>query len=131
MKALCNESPYNHKQHSASSGIWTRDLVIRSGAATRMHYKNMPIQIYWKFYHQNWKFSDKNSDMFHIQFLLKTYIVGTQNIDCVYSLEPPRWGGSNDYPKSMFLSWNKKNSVYPCKTQVYYIKVGFKRVKII
>ena len=26
----------------------------------------------------------------------------TQNIDCMYSLEPPRRGGSNEYPQSMF-----------------------------
>ena len=26
---------------------------------------------------------------------------------------------------------NKKNNVYPCKPQFYYIKVGFKGVKII
>ena len=25
-----------------------------------------------------------------------------QNIDRGYSLEPPRWGGSNEYPRSMF-----------------------------
>ena len=24
------------------------------------------------------------------------------NIDCGHSLEPPRWGGSNEYPQSMF-----------------------------
>ena len=54
-----------------------------------------------------------------------------QNIDCRYSLEPPHWGGSNEYPQSMFLSKNKKNNVYPCKPQFYYIKVGFKEVKII
>ena len=29
------------------------------------------------------------------------------------------------------LSSNKKNNVYPCKPQFYYIKVGFKGVKII
>ena len=40
-------------------------------------------------------------------------------------------GGSNEYPQSMFLSRNNKNNVYPCKPQFYYIKVGFKRVKII
>ena len=34
-------------------------------------------------------------------------------------------------PQSMFLSRNKKNNVYPCKPQFYYIKVGFKGVKII
>ena len=31
----------------------------------------------------------------------------------------------------MLLSRNKKNNVYPCKPQFYYIKVGFKVVKII
>ena len=71
---------------------------------------------------KKWKFSDKNSDIFHIS---------TQNTDCGYSLEPPRRGGSNEYPQSMFLSRNKKNNVYPCKPQFYSIKVGFKGVKII
>ena len=32
-----------------------------------------------------------------------------QNIDCGYSLEPPRRGGSNEYTQSMFWSKNKKN----------------------
>ena len=31
-----------------------------------------------------------------------------QNIDCGYSLEPHRRGGSNLYPQSMFWSKNKK-----------------------
>ena len=70
----------------------------------------------WQFFRQ------KNSDIFHIS---------AQNIDCGYSLEPPRRGGSNEYPQSMFLSRNKKNNVYPCKPQFYYIKVGFKGVKIV
>ena len=59
----------------------------------------------------------KNSYIFHIS---------AQNIECGYLLEPPRRGGSNEYPQSMFLSRNKKNNVYPCKPQFYYIKVGFK-----
>ena len=87
------------------------------------HYENTPIQIYRKFHHQkNWEFSDKNSDIFRIS---------VQNIDCGYSLEPPHRGGFNEYPQSMFLSRNKKNHVYPCKPQFYFIKVGFKGVKII
>ena len=57
--------------------------------------------------------------------------ISDQNIDCGYSLEPPHRGSSNEYPQSMFLSRNKKNNVYPCKPQFYYIKVGFKEVKII
>ena len=30
------------------------------------------------------------------------FLISVQNIDCGYSLEPPRRGGSNEYPKSMF-----------------------------
>ena len=67
-------------------------------------------------------FSIKNSVIFHIS---------AQNIDCGYSLEPPRRSGSNEFPQSMFLSRNKKNNVYPCKPQFYYITVGLKGVKII
>ena len=86
-----------------------------------IHYEDMLIQIYWKFSHQNNEnFQIKFSDIFHIS---------AQNIDCGYSLEPPRRGGSNEYPQSMFLSRNKKNNVYPCKPQFYYIKVGYKGVK--
>ena len=38
-------------------------------------------------------FKIKNSDIFF-----------SQNIDSGYSLEPPRRGGSNEYPQSMFYS---------------------------
>ena len=73
--------------------------------ASIYHYENTPIQIYWKFHHKkkNWKFSDKNSDIFRIP---------AQNIDCGYLLEPPCRGGSNEYPQSMFLSRNKKKIMY-------------------
>ena len=52
--------------------------------------------------------------------------ISAQHIDCGYSLEPPRWGGSNVYPQSMSSSKNKKNNEYPCTPQFYYIKGGFK-----
>ena len=58
------------------------------------------------------------------------FLIFAQNIDCGYSLEPPRRCGSNEYPQSMFLTRNKKNNVYPCKPQFYSIKVGFKGVRI-
>ena len=67
-------------------------------------------------------FQIKSCDIFHIS---------AQNINCGYSLEPPRRGGSNEYPQSKFLSRNKKYNVYSCKPQVYYMKVGFKGVKTI
>ena len=42
---------------------------------------------------KNENFQIKTFDIFHIS---------AQNIDCGYSLEPPRGGGSNEYPQSMF-----------------------------
>ena len=68
------------------------------------------------------KFQIKNSGLLHMS---------AQNIDCGYTLELPQQGSSNAYPQSIFLSRNKKNNVYPCKPQFYYIKVGFKGVKSI
>ena len=50
---------------------------------------------------ENWKFLDKDSD------------------------------SDNDYQQFMIFSRNKKNNVYHCKPQFYYIKVGLKGVKII
>ena len=51
---------------------------------------------------KNENFQIKNSDIFFIS---------AKNIDCEYSLELPRQGGSNEYPQSMFLSRNKKNNI--------------------
>ena len=74
--------------------------------------------------------SPPKTESFQIK-ILTFFHISAQNIDCGYSLEPPRRGGSNEYPQSMILSRNKKNNVYPCKPQFYYIKVGYKGVKII
>ena len=45
-------------------------------------------------------FIEKKNDIFNIY---------AQNIDCGYTLEPPRQGGSNECPQSMFWIKNKKN----------------------
>ena len=78
--------------------------------AKRLHYENTPIQIYRNFHLQKLKiFRYKKIDIFHMS---------AQNIDCGYSLEPPRRGGSNEYPQSMFLSRDKKiiyNPINPRK----------------
>ena len=65
------------------------------------HYENTPIQIYCKSYHQK-------DEYFQIKILIFFHI-SALNIDYGYSLEPPRRGGSNEYPQSMFLSRKIKN----------------------
>ena len=62
---------------------------------------------------KNENFQMKNSGRFHIS---------AQNMDCGYLLEPPRRGGSNEFPQSMFLRKNKKINVYPNKPQFYCIQ---------
>ena len=51
------------------------------------------------------------------------FLIFAQNIDCGYKLEPPRRGGSNEYPQSMFWSKNKKIGM-PLQTPVSLYKSG-------
>ena len=77
-------------------------------AKFKVHYENTPMQyteMFWVV--KNLKF-DKN--FFYIFF---SFFFLAQNIDCGYALEPPRRGGSNVYPQSMFWSKNKKNKYTP------------------
>ena len=99
--------------------------LVRTGylfQPSLIHYENTPIEIYWKCYNQKLaNFQIRNCDIIHIS---------SQNIDCEYSLEPPRRGGSNEYPESMFFKQTKKNNMYPCKPQFYYIRVGLRGSKL-
>ena len=51
------------------------------------------------------------------------FLIFAQNIDCGYTLEPPRRGGSYKYPQSMFWSKNKKIGI-PLHTPVFLYKSG-------
>ena len=58
-------------------------------------------------------------------FQLKSFdifLIFAQNIDCGYTLEPPRRGGSNEYPQSMFWSKNKKNRYTPAYPSPFAIQ---------
>ena len=65
------------------------------------HYENTPIQIMYieNFMIIKGKFSDKMFYIFHIS---------AQNRNCWYSSEPPRRGGSNEHPQSMFFGKVRK-----------------------
>ena len=69
------------------------------------HYENLPMQytencLVVKIENFHWKSFD-------------IFLIFAQNIDCGYTLEPPRRGGSNEYPQAMFWSRNKKNRYTP------------------
>ena len=98
--------------------FWNMKTQSRYSKTSMTRYENTPIQIYWNFTTKKWKLSDK-------KFWYSSYFC------CKHKLWVFVRTVSNENPQSMFLSRNMKNSVYPCKPQFYYIKVGFKRVKII
>ena len=77
-------------------GVYNSQLTRYARASLRKHAYSNILKILPP---KKWKFSDKNSDIFHIS---------AQNIDCGYSLEPPRQGGSNEYPQSMFWAEIRK-----------------------
>ena len=48
------------------------------------------------------------------------FLIFAQNIDCGYTLEPPRRGDSNEYPQSMFWSKNTKIGKPLCTPVLLY-----------
>ena len=61
---------------------------------TSIHYANKSMQI-------NGIFHGCKNDNFQMKDF-KFFLIFAQNIDCVYTLEPAHWGGSNEYPQSTF-----------------------------
>ena len=72
---------------------------------------------------KNKKFSDKNCWYFFFH-------ISSQNIDRGYSLEPPRRGGSNEYPQSMFFSKIRKNMYTPVNPSFTIEKWGLRGSKL-
>ena len=69
------------------------------------HYEILPMQYTESFeVVKNENFQKKNFDIF---------LIFAQIIDCGYTLELPRRGGSNEFPQSMFWSKNKRNRYTP------------------
>ena len=90
----------NHTHDFCTTAVQRVTVNIAQGT----HYENTPIQIYRKFHFQNIEnFQVKNSDIF---------LISAQNIDCGYSLEPPRRGGSNENPQFMFSAEINKKIMY-------------------
>ena len=53
------------------------------------------------------------------------FLFSAQNIDCGYSLEPPRRGGSNEYRQSIFEQKYKNIRIFIRKLSVFFFVVKF------
>ena len=94
----------------STRGYQTTSETFPTYHSSTLHEENTSMQyteIVWVV--QNLKFRKNFSDSF---------LIFAQNIDCGYTLEPPRRGGSNEYPQSMFWSKNKKIGI-PLHTPVF------------
>ena len=81
------------KKKKKNSFLYTKDPAVHNAHFNSTITKTCLSKYIETFTSKNWKFLDKKLTFFHIS---------AQNIDCGYSLEPPRRGGSNGYPQSMF-----------------------------
>ena len=79
-------------------------IIVTTHSVIYFHYENMPMQ------HRD--FLAVKIENFQLK-IFGIFLIFSQNIDCGYTLEPPRRGGSNEYPQSMFWSKNKKNRYTP------------------
>ena len=53
------------------------------------------------------------------------FLISAQNIDCGYSLELPRQGGSNAYPQSVFWAEIWKISEFFLSEKFWFLEVKF------
>ena len=53
------------------------------------------------------------------------FLISAQTIDCGYSLEPPRRGGSNEYPQSMFCAEIWKLSEFFLSENIQFLEIKF------
>ena len=81
-----------------------------------LHYENLPMQ-YTEIF-----FSPVKIENF-IGFLKIFFLIFAQNIDCGYTLEPPRRGGSNKYHNLCFGAKIRKIGI-PLHTPVLLYKCG-------
>ena len=110
--------PRTHKERRPG----TEGTVLERSVEKKTHYENTFIQTYRKFHLQKTEdFQNKNFDIFHIS---------AQNICCGYSLEPPRRGGSNEYPQYMLWAEIRKIMYTPANPSFTIYKWGLRVSKL-
>ena len=85
------------------------------------HYENTPMQYTEIFSAEKWKISLEIFSYFY-------FFRSKQTLRIQYTLEPPRRGGSNEYPLCMFWIKNKKVRYTPPNPSFFFfnLKVVFK-----
>ena len=107
----------------------TRNFLITS--RTRIHMSHWGRHALRKNAYSNiLKILPLKNESFQIKKIWYFFHISAQNIDCGYPLEPPRRGGSNGYPQSMFLSRIKKIMFTPLNPSFIIYKWGLRGTKL-
>ena len=92
---------------------WKQEKQFKNCHQTKvevqMHYENLPVQYTEIFLVVKKKKKKKKKKNHHKKLIYFLFLIFAQNIDCGYTLEPPRLV----YPQFMFWSKNKKNRYTP------------------
>ena len=108
-------------RHEASASVFGNIAIYHKAFSLRKHAYSNIQKCTENFTTKNWKFSNKKLWYF-------SYFSSKHRLWVLF--RTARRCGSNEYPQSMFKNRTKKNNVYTCTPPFYYIKVGFKGVKI-
>ena len=84
------------KSDQCNHSVYNIVLFLSWNSESLMHYENMSMQ-YIEF-SEVVKNKNKKTNMLNNFYII---LILAQNIECWYTLEPPRRGGSNKYPQSM------------------------------
>ena len=109
-KNICFSGETKNTSYLNTLLIWRYGNIVCMFRQKKAHYENTPIHISRRITSKKLKIPRLKTDIFHIS---------AQNLDCGYLLEPPRRGGSNEYPLSMCLSKKKKK-----KRKIMYTPVN-------
>ena len=84
----------------------------------------MPMQYTEIFFFKLKKLKIFSIRFFKIRIQFDIFLIFAQNIDCGYTLEPPRRGGSNEYPQSSFWGKDKKKRYTPMNSNFALYQSG-------
>ena len=101
--SACASTLCDHTRHNPMWSFWSYNIITEHQPC---HYSSNNVFSLRKHANSNiWKISPPKTESFQIKILI-FFLFLLKNIDCGYSLEPPRRGSSNKYPQSMFSSRN-------------------------
>ena len=129
----CKKSPNaiseRWRPRSACDSVLVKLGILWSSTYTTVYIQSVSGTLRKHAYSNIWKISPPKTENFQIK-ISAIFHISVQNIDCGYSLEPPRRGGSNEYPQYMFFTTIRKIMYTPVNPSFTIQKWGLRGSKL-